>query len=136
MEGLLKGICEIGVFLVCAQTVICFRPRAAYEKYLKFLVGLMVLLLIQTSVFRMFQKETGETMEQKIESFYRELEEERREALRLGNQYQEDETGGEDTAEQKEGRAEVDGISKIRIERIEINEESDGGVSKEMVSEG
>ncbi len=134
MEGLLKGICEIGVFLVCAQTVICFRPRAAYEKYLKFLVGLMVLLLIQTSVFRMFQK--GETMEQKIESFYRELEEERREALRLGNQYQEDETGGEDTAEQKEGKAEVDGISKIRIERIEINEESDGGISKEMVSEG
>ena len=136
MEGLLKGICEIGVFLVCAQTVICFRPRAAYEKYLKFLVGLMVLLLIQTSAFRMFQKETAETMEQKIESFYRELEEERREALRLGNQYQEDETGGEDTAEQKEGKAEVDGISKIRRERIEINEESDGGISKEMVSEG
>lgn len=134
MEDLIKRICEIGIFLVCAQTVICFRPKVAYEKYLKFLVGLMVLLLIQTSVFRIFQKETRDTVEQKIESFYRELEEGRKEALRLRQQYEKNETYGEEE-EQKETIS-VDEISEIRIERIGIDEESNGGVSKEMVSEG
>lgn len=40
----LQTICRIGIFMICAQAVIHFRPREAYEKYLKLLVSAMVLI--------------------------------------------------------------------------------------------
>ena len=42
-----KAICQMGIFMICAQSIVHFRPNASYEKYLKLLVG--VLLLIQFS---------------------------------------------------------------------------------------
>lgn len=39
-----KGICQIGIFMICAQTFVHFCPKGAYEKYLKMLVSIMVLI--------------------------------------------------------------------------------------------
>lgn len=41
-----KGICQIGVFMICAQTFVHFCPKGAYEKYLKMLVSIMILVQI------------------------------------------------------------------------------------------
>lgn len=41
---LLQTICKIGIFMICAQAIIHFRPRETYEKYLKLLVGVMILI--------------------------------------------------------------------------------------------
>lgn len=41
---LFRTICRVGIFMICAQAVIHFRPRESYEKYLKLLVSVMVLI--------------------------------------------------------------------------------------------
>ena len=41
---LFQTICRVGIFMICAQAVIHFRPRESYEKYLKLLVSVMVLI--------------------------------------------------------------------------------------------
>jgi hypothetical protein len=40
--------------MICAQAVINFRPDASYEKYLKLLMGVMVLILILKPVMSLF----------------------------------------------------------------------------------
>lgn len=52
MQGhfLSEGICKLGIFLVFAQTILHLRPKSSYERYLKLLLGGMVLL----QVFRIF----------------------------------------------------------------------------------
>ncbi|MCM1113201.1 MAG: stage III sporulation protein AF [Muribaculum sp.] len=41
---LIGKICKIGIFVVCAQVLVHFRPNGSYEKYLKMLVSAMILL--------------------------------------------------------------------------------------------
>ncbi len=41
---LFQTICRIGIFMICAQAIIHFRPRETYEKYLKLLVSAMILI--------------------------------------------------------------------------------------------
>ena len=35
---LFQAICRVGMFMICAQAIVHFRPNEAYEKYLKLLV--------------------------------------------------------------------------------------------------
>ena len=46
MEGLLSKIGQIAIFLICAKTLLHFRAKESYEKYLKLLVSLMLLVLL------------------------------------------------------------------------------------------
>ncbi len=39
-----QAVCRVGIFMICAQAVVHFRPQEAYEKYLKLLVGIMVMI--------------------------------------------------------------------------------------------
>lgn len=41
---LLRTICRIGIFMICAQAIVHFRPKETYEKYLKLLVSVMILI--------------------------------------------------------------------------------------------
>ena len=41
---LFQTICKIGIFMICAQAIIHFRPMETYEKYLKLLVSAMILI--------------------------------------------------------------------------------------------
>ena len=41
---LFQTICRTGIFMICAQTITHFRPNESYEKYLKLLVSVMVLI--------------------------------------------------------------------------------------------
>lgn len=35
---------QIGIFMVCAKTILHFKPQQKYDKYLKLLVGIMVMV--------------------------------------------------------------------------------------------
>lgn len=47
-------ICQMGIFVICAQAIVHFRPKASYERYLKMLVSIMLamqLFLLVGDVF-------------------------------------------------------------------------------------
>jgi len=39
-----QSIKTMSIFLICAQTLIHFKPKGAYEKYIKLLVSIMLLV--------------------------------------------------------------------------------------------
>lgn len=46
LSGFVKAICRIGIFMICSQAIVHFRPKASYEKYLKMLISAMILMQI------------------------------------------------------------------------------------------
>lgn len=79
---LLQTICRIGIFMICAQAIIHFRPRETYEKYLKLLVSVMILIQLFLPVGSFL---LGGNMEQTLEGlelFRTQLEQELEAAAR------------------------------------------------------
>lgn len=74
MDGLFQTICRIGIFMICAQAVIHFRPEEAYEKYLRLLVSAMVLIQLFLPVGRLLFRGDGQELTLKSEAFLGELE--------------------------------------------------------------
>lgn len=54
IEGFLETIRGVGIFIVCAQAVLHFRPKASYDKYLKVLVSVIVLVMLIVPCFQFF----------------------------------------------------------------------------------
>lgn len=46
MTGIVEWIKRITIFLIIAKMVLHLRPKQEYEKYLKLVVGIMVLAMI------------------------------------------------------------------------------------------
>lgn len=74
MNGLFQTICRIGIFMICAQAVIHFRPEESYEKYLRLLVSAMVLIQLFLPVGRFLFHGDGRELTLKSEAFLRDLE--------------------------------------------------------------
>ncbi|MCM1064094.1 MAG: hypothetical protein NC420_06370 [Eubacterium sp.] len=74
MDNLFRSICRIGVFMICAQAVIHFRPQETYEKYLKLLVSAMVLIQLFLPVSRLLFHGDGEEIAAKSQAFLEGLE--------------------------------------------------------------
>lgn len=51
---LFQAICRTGIFMICAQAIVQFRPNESYEKYLKLLVSVMVLVQLFLPIGRLF----------------------------------------------------------------------------------
>lgn len=56
MEGLLIKIGQIAIFMICARTLLHFRAKESYEKYIKLLVSLMLLVLLVEPLMDAFGK--------------------------------------------------------------------------------
>ncbi|MBQ9142457.1 MAG: hypothetical protein IJX63_11825 [Lachnospiraceae bacterium] len=56
MNALLVKIGQLAVFLICAQTLVHFRPKDSYEKYIKLLVSMMLLILLVEPVMDLLGK--------------------------------------------------------------------------------
>lgn len=54
---ILQTVKQIGVFMICAQVILHFKPSAKYGKYLKLLISVMVLVQIITSVVNLLPGE-------------------------------------------------------------------------------
>lgn len=144
MELFKNLIGQIGVFMICAQAVVHFRPKEAYGKYLRLLLGIMVLVQIFSPIYGLFFDREGESLEENIRGFQEELEESMREAAERSaisdlqledmslkmlqeiwgqtNAEGAEETDGTEIAETKENHAvEVPDV-EIGIESIKVRE--------------
>lgn len=77
---LFQAICRVGIFMICAQAVVHFRPKEAYEKYLKLLVSVMVLIQIFLPIGGILLGKGGQDAVDRLEQFRRELEQDMQEA--------------------------------------------------------
>lgn len=68
-EALLGSIRQIGIFMICAQALIYFKPKGSYEKYLKLLVSTMILVQLLGPVQALFSDSGGQSLEERI-AFY------------------------------------------------------------------
>ncbi len=80
MTSFMEAIVRMGIFMICAQVLIHFRPNGSYEKYMKLLVSVMVLAQIFFPVMNLFLGE-GQEMEDRVALFSQKAEEARQEAL-------------------------------------------------------
>lgn len=79
---LFQTICRTGIFMICAQTIVHFRPNESYEKYLKLLVSVMVLiqLFLPVGAFLAGVSGAGGSIEGFRESLEQSMEEARQQA--------------------------------------------------------
>lgn len=75
MEMFRDLIGQIGVFMICAQAVVHFRPKEVYGKYLRLLLSVMVLIQIISPIYGLLAGRTGERLDEKVRSFQQEMEE-------------------------------------------------------------
>ncbi len=64
----------MGIFMICAQAVVHFRPKESYEKYLKLLVSVMVLIQVFLPIGSFLLGEGRQNAANALEQFGRELE--------------------------------------------------------------
>lgn len=74
MESFLERIGQIAVFMICAQTLMHFRARESYDKYLKLLVSMILLLLLAEPLLGVMGKGKQLTILDRIEVYQRELQ--------------------------------------------------------------
>jgi len=79
-NSLFRTICQVGIFMICAQAMVHFRPQEAYEKYLKLLVSVMVLIQLFLPIGGFLLGGGGQEATKLLEQFGRELEQSMEEA--------------------------------------------------------
>lgn len=60
MNLLVRAICKIGIFMIAAQAVIHFAPEQKYAKYMKLVVGIIMLLQFLTPVYKLMGGEEAD----------------------------------------------------------------------------
>lgn len=73
-NALFQAICRMGIFMICAQAVVHFRPKESYEKYLKLLVSVIVLIQVFLPIGSFLLGEGRQNAAKALEQFGRELE--------------------------------------------------------------
>ena len=86
---LFRAICRTGIFMICAQTIAHFRPNESYEKYLKLLVSVMVLIQLFLPMGAFFAGVDASSGTGQINEFRESLEQSLEEAGRQAAQMEE-----------------------------------------------
>ena len=71
---LFQAICRTGIFMICAQAIVQFRPNESYEKYLKLLVSVMVLIQLFLPIGRLLTGSGRLQSDELLSSFRENLE--------------------------------------------------------------
>lgn len=136
MDTLLKELGQVAVFLICARTLLHFRAKDSYEKYIKLLIGMMLLVLLAepflnlagvkgeatfTDLWKEYEEKINEAMQSesgKEEQIEELLQNMARESVSKGVEY---------AKQQEEAQAEEASVSpvqvEIKVEKIEIGED-------------
>lgn len=69
----LQTIKQIGIFMICAQAILHFKPSAKYEKYLKLLISVMVLVQLLVPVVNFFSGQEQEVFFRRMEELQAEI---------------------------------------------------------------
>ena len=132
MNGLVRELGRLTIFMVCAQLIVCFRPKESYEKYLKLLMTGLILMQFLRPVQRLLSMETTD-LEGALWEFQERFYEQEGEALRQEETVSWDEDGlpkeeiwSEDGLP-KEGIWGEDGLEITPVEEVKIDEIMVGG---------
>ncbi len=68
----LERIGQVAIFLICAQTLVHFRAKECYEKYIKLLVSMMLLILLMEPILNLFHEKVS--IQDGIKRYEQELE--------------------------------------------------------------
>lgn len=90
MQWLYRVVGQAGIFLICAQTIVHFRPKEAYEKYLKLLLSVMLLTQLLQPVLSVFDGGADQNVQAQVEEFTEELQSVLNRASERAKQSQED----------------------------------------------
>lgn len=90
MQWLYRVVGQAGIFLICAQTIVHFRPKEAYEKYLKLLLSVMLLTQLLQPVLSVFGGGVEQNAQAQVEEFTEELQSVLNRASERAKQSQED----------------------------------------------
>ncbi len=74
-EEFLKAMGRLTVFVICAQMLVYFRPKQVYEKYLRLLMNLLILLQLLLPVGNFLRGGTAQDLQARYEDFQDRLEE-------------------------------------------------------------
>lgn len=74
MDTLLNEIGQIAIFLICAQTLLHFRAKDSYEKYIKLLISMMLLLLLAEPFLELFDIRGMKSFWEKITEYEQRIE--------------------------------------------------------------
>lgn len=74
MQWLYKIVGQAGIFLICAQTIVHFRPKESYEKYLKLLLSVMLLIQLLQPVLTLLGDGESPGIEAQVSEFTGELQ--------------------------------------------------------------
>lgn len=84
-----QAICQVGIFMICAQAIVHFKPNGSYGKYLKMLVSVMLLIQIFLPVAKIFSQDAGLNIEKRVEWFEQNVEEVTKQAVNRAFQSEE-----------------------------------------------
>lgn len=121
---------SMGIFILCAQSFLHFTAGKVYEKYVKLLIGVMILAQFVVPVRALFLGRENAWMWEEIERFQAELEDIMEKAgqdaaASMEQDMQEAGTGREKAAleaEIKERLAETAGSHGVSVEEVEFKE--------------
>lgn len=129
---------EIGIFMICAQAILHFRPKESYGKYLRLLFSVMMLIQIFQPVSELFFGGSGAELQKSIRQFQEHLDESMEQAtkaaagteMRLQQMSMEElqkrrELQEADAEMQRDGQSEIEGevqSREIQIEQVGIEE--------------
>ncbi len=84
-----REVCRVGIFLICAQALVQLRPEASYEKYLKLLVGAMVLIQLFLPLGNALAGEDAVWIEERLDALWESMEQSMEEAKEQARQTEE-----------------------------------------------
>lgn len=62
------------IFMILAQTIIYFRPQESYEKYLRFLIHLMLIVVLFFPVVELVNHSAGNRMQSSLSAYMSQME--------------------------------------------------------------
>lgn len=74
LNVLLKEVGQVAIFLICAQTLLHFRAKDSYEKYIKLLISMMLLILLAEPLLDLLSLEEGTSFIEKIQGYEQRIE--------------------------------------------------------------
>ncbi len=116
MTNWMTAVCRIGVFVICAQTLIHCRPNGSYEKYLKMLLSAMILIQLVLPIGHILTGTGEESLEERIKWFQEQLQV-------IGTSVTEqDEAVPKEaaSAETRQGNQDIEGVEVDKIDRVKI----------------
>lgn len=125
MQWLYRGVGQAGIFLICAQTIVHFRPKEAYEKYLKLLLSVMLLTQLLQPVLTVFGGGVEQNAQAQVEEFTEELQSVLNRASERAKQSQED-IGNTAAAVVQEAEEDPEGKPTEQKKMSTENAEDDG----------